>query len=85
MSFSKEWTEWHLTPRGWESGSEYVDFGNLTAKEPPSDRVLTIRWLEEQTSPYAKMYRGHETMWESQDKETIAKLRKQFGEPPSHL
>ena len=22
MSASNEWTEWHLTPRGWERGSE---------------------------------------------------------------
>lgn len=85
MSFSREWTEWHLTPRGWESGSELVDFGNRTEKEPPTDRVVTYRWLEEQTSPYSQMHRRHEIVWSSDDKAAIANLMKQFGDPPSHL
>ncbi len=27
---SDESTEWHLTPRGWESGSERVDVAGVT-------------------------------------------------------
>jgi hypothetical protein len=26
MAVSNEWTEWHLTPRGWEFGDEKTDF-----------------------------------------------------------
>jgi hypothetical protein len=85
MSFSKEWTEWHLTPRGWESGSERVDFGTTEWKDPPADRVLTTRWLEEQTSPYSQMYRGIEQVWTSGNEEEINELRAKFGEPPKHL
>lgn len=40
MSASNEWSERHLTPRGWEAGSEKLDMSsNIVA--PPSDRVLT--------------------------------------------
>lgn len=85
MSFSKEWTEWHLTPRGWEGGSECIDFAGVTAKDAPADRVLTYRWLEEQTSPYSQMKQKHQLIWESPDKQAIGKLRKKFGAPPSHL
>jgi hypothetical protein len=85
MSFSKEYTEYHLTPRGWEMGSERVDFQGTTFKDAPADRVQTYRWLEEQTSPYAKMWRGLELLWESNDKEAIKRLRDQFGEPPHSL
>jgi len=85
MSFSKEYTEYHLTPNGWETGSECVDFQGTTFKDPPADRVQTYRWLEEQTSPYAKMSHSLELLWESDDKEAIQKLRDQFGEPPHSL
>ena len=85
MSLSKEWTEWHLTPRGWEGGSGCVDFGRTTFKEEPSDRVATYRWLEEQPSFPAPMYRGLELVWHSPDKEAIERLKKQFGEAPNHL
>lgn len=85
MSFSKEWTEHHLTPRGWETGSECVDFAGTTNREPPADRVWTWKWLEEQTSPYAKMHRGGTTIWKSDDQAKIDELVKQFGRPPQSL
>jgi hypothetical protein len=85
MSFSKEWTEWHLTPRGWESGSERVDFGSTQWKDPPEDRVLTTRWLEEQTSPYAKAHAGVEEAWTSGNEDAIKELKAKFGEPPRYL
>ena len=42
MSYSDEWTEWHLTPRGWERGSERTDGPDVEFKEPPADRVLYL-------------------------------------------
>jgi hypothetical protein len=85
MSFSLEWTEYHLTSRGWERGSERVDFGNDTIKEPPADRVQTVRWVEEQTSGYGRMHRSHRIDRESENKQAIKDLRAKFGEPPSSL
>ena len=50
MSLSQESTEWHLTPGGWQRGTERMDFGNVTVVEPPSDRVATYRWVEKLSS-----------------------------------
>ena len=85
MSFSVEYTERHLTPRGWETGTERVDYGNTTYKDPPPDRVLTVRWTEEQTSPYAKMHRGSEEKWRSPDEALLQKLLAEFGAAPNSL
>ena len=60
MSLSKESTEWHLTPKGYERGSETRDFGPDEIKPPPADRVATYRWVEEQSSTYSKAHRVHE-------------------------
>lgn len=35
LPLTKEWTEYHLTPRGWEQGSKKLDFGKINHKEPP--------------------------------------------------
>jgi hypothetical protein len=85
MSFSLEWTEWHLTPRGWEGGSERIDFGKTDWKDPPPDRVLTTRWKEEQTSPYSQMNRRLEDVWSSGNEEAIKEFKAKFGESPKHL
>jgi hypothetical protein len=85
MSFSKEWTEWRLTPRGWERGSEVLDFGKPTIIEPPKDRVLTTKWSEIQTSAYAKMHRGISEVWRSDDETEIKKLTVEFGQSPETL
>ncbi len=85
MSASDEWTEYHLTPKGWETGSDRVDGQGETLKDPPADRVLTVRWREYLGSVYGKMKRYHEEVWKSDDVTAISALRKQFGEPPSSL
>jgi hypothetical protein len=85
MGYSDEWTEWQLTPRGWERGSERTDGPGIEFKEPPADRVLTYRWSEIQSSPYSRMHRNAEVKWKSNDEELIAKLKTQFGEAPRHL
>ena len=82
MSFSKEWTDWHLTPRGWEQGSYQVDFAGTGSAR---DCVQTYRWREIQTSPYARMHREGEVSWEISDKELMKRLRTKFGDPPNSL
>ena len=85
MSFSKEYTDWHLTPRGWERGTEQVDCGKTTEVEPPPDRVLTVRWLEEQTAPDAFMQESSDELWRSTDEQAIKELIEYFGTPPRSL
>lgn len=46
MAIRKEWTEWHLTPRGWEQGSTRREGrGNEWRDEPP-DRLLSYQHIE---------------------------------------
>jgi hypothetical protein len=84
MALSREWTEYHLTPRGWEAGTEKTDFAR-TDRPAPSDRVVTERWVEEMPSSYSSMNVHTELVWESDDQQTVTVLRSQFGPSPSSL
>jgi hypothetical protein len=81
MAASNEWFEYHLTPRGWELGSNKTDFASED-KDPPPDRVLTVRLSEYLSSSFSKMDRGHEELWRSPDSERVATLMEQFGSSP---
>jgi hypothetical protein len=85
MSYSKEWTEWHLTPAGWLRGSERTDGVGVELKPDPEDRVLTKRWTEEQSSPYSSMERYETTIWRSGDEEAIKRYLEQYGDFPGTL
>ena len=85
MSATNEWTEWHLTPRGWERGSERQDFGGIKTVISPKDRVLTVRWVEYQAEARAKAQLYHEKIWEHEDEELIEKYKNTYGDPPNNL
>ena len=83
MSASHEWTEWCLTPRGWERGCEKEDVRGLFG-ERPKDTVLVMIYDD---------YRGNwrdvnPTMMEKErvgtDKE-ITTLLTTYGPPPEQL
>ena len=57
MSASHEWTEYHLTPRGWEQGSWKIDFGDVHKKDPPPNRFLTCVYHERLSSVFSQMNR----------------------------
>jgi hypothetical protein len=84
VSLSEEYTDWDLTPRGWERGTERLDTGKTTEVKPPLDRVLTVRWLEEQISPSHRHESSNE-LWRSTDVEAIRELIEYFGTPPRSL
>jgi hypothetical protein len=85
MPASNEWQEYHLTPRGWESGSHREDGAGRTNIEPPADRVLTTRWEEIWSFGMPMVEKRLDTMWQSEDKKAIELLLKQFGESPKGL
>lgn len=85
MSASNEWTEWHLTPRGWESGSEMVDIGNETYKSPPADRVLTFKYCEHMSSMYSGIDKTCNETWRGSDASVIESLLATFGPAPRRL
>lgn len=82
MSASHEWTEWHLTPRGWESGSSKTDCAPTDTVEPPCDRVLTVRETEHLSSMYSRLERYWTVLWRSSDAVSVSVLATQHGERP---
>ena len=84
MARSEEWTDRHLTPRGWEVGSKRTDF-SLKEREPPDDRVLTVRYREFLSDRDGPGDKGTIEIWSGRNKSAIAKLRAQFGAPPERL
>jgi hypothetical protein len=84
MPVSKDWTEHHLTPRGWKSGSKRTDIACIKELYP-LDRIATERFIEERLSADDKIARRTELLWESKDKQLVTKLRAKFGPSPESL
>lgn len=83
MSLSKEWFEHHLTPSGWIDGSCKKDIEGVTNTAIPNDRVLTLRFYEEQSSSFSKVDLFYTKEWKHQDGILINKLSKRFGNKPA--
>ena len=83
MSLSKEYQDYHLTPRGWEEGTFKADaLGASEERDEPVDCVLTIRCYEEISSAYSKPSFYDKVTWESNDISKIQQLKKKYGERP---
>lgn len=85
MAIRKEWTEWHLTPRGWERGASRVHGQGNTWVEEPTDRVLSFVYQELQTDESADIKRWCEETWRSKKADNIDQLLQQYGQPPQQL
>ncbi len=88
MPIRKEWTEWHLTPRGWERGSTRVQDAGNTWRQEPADRLLSCVYTEQQVSPEGQVTGWCEFSWRTKDPgklEQLAKSLQQFGSCPGRL
>ena len=85
MSASHEWTEWHLTRRGWEQGSSLIDFGAVQKKPPPDDRVATYTHDQYMGSIYSQLQKSTRRTWICDDQELVKRLTHKFGNCPDHL
>jgi hypothetical protein len=85
MSATNEWTEWHLTPKGWIRGSERTDHAGTVTRDPPIDRVITVTYSEYQAMIQHKARIDQEEDWRSDDASSIAALETQYGPAPRHL
>ena len=85
MSASNEWTEWHLTLRGWERGSEKTDFGEAQIKAVPEDRVLSFKYREYMSSMHSKTDRSCAEIWRGANESLISELLAKFGDAPRRL
>ncbi len=86
MSAMNEWTEWHLTPRGWERGTVKTDTpSSTTVAPPPPDRVLTCRFHEFLGAIGGDVEHWVEEVWAGPDRETVRALLDQHGSCPESL
>lgn len=84
MAASREWTEWHLTQKGWIKGTQRRDFASTLTIPAPEGRVLTYRYTETH-SGYGKAT-GHLTEeWRSESIEKVQALLHEYGECPKSL
>jgi hypothetical protein len=84
MSATNEWTDWHLTPEGWQRGTEKED--HATQHRPvPDDAVCSYRWTEYQSSSFSRVERSLDLVWASKDPAAIAALLAQFDQCPETL
>jgi hypothetical protein len=81
MSASNEWTQWHLTPRGWERGTEHWDH-RTEEREIPPDRVLTVQIGERYPSVFSKPQQYSDEVWRLDDAAQVGKLFERFGYGP---
>jgi len=88
MSAIKECQKYHLTPHGWVIGSfkgAGAAGGSVTVPTP-KNRVLTIGCYEELAAECSKPTRTKLVLWESDDRQAVQKLKKQYGvQPPARL
>jgi hypothetical protein len=84
MGLNKEWTEWHLTPRGWERGTDSVD-GIRNEVSRPVDAVITYQYREVRSAADAPLETHHGPVWRSSDDAAIAALLEKFGDAPKKL
>ena len=80
MALSREWTEWHLTPAGWVSGSSRRTGEGNVWRDEPEDRIITFVYQEQ---PQVKV----EESWRSKTAPIgeIERLLAQHGECPRKL
>lgn len=73
MAIRKEWTEWHLTPRGWEQGSTRREGCGNDWRDEPADRLLSYQHVELESSSMPRRVTTEET-WRTKDPEALSQL-----------
>ena len=92
MAIRKEWTEWHLTPRGWEQGSTRREGRGNEWRDEPADRLLSYQHIEIHSSagqpPTIQPKITTEETWRTKDPAALQQLEAalaQYGAAPSRL
>jgi hypothetical protein len=86
MAIRKEWTEWHLTPRGWEKGSTRREGRGNDWQDEPADRVLSYQYCEFHGIGEPKI--TTEETWRTKDPAAVGTIEAalaRYGAPPSRL
>jgi hypothetical protein len=86
MAIRKEWTEWHLTPRGWEKGSTRREGRGNDWQDEPADRLLSYQHCEFHGIGEPKI--TTEETWRTKDPAALERLEAalaRYGEGPCRL
>jgi hypothetical protein len=81
----KEWTEWHLTPRGWEKGATRVHGQGNSWVEEPTDRLMSCEYQELELDNAPEVKRWSEETWRSKEHEQLSAALEKFGPCPERL
>lgn len=81
----KEWTEWHLTPRGWEKGATRVHGKGNTWAEEPIDRLLSCVYQELESGSPPELKRWCEETWRSREEDAVNAALQKSGPCPERL
>jgi hypothetical protein len=87
MAIRKEWTEWHLTPRGWEQGSTRREGRGNDWRDEPADRLLSYQHSELHLSAGPPKISTEET-WRTKDPAALEQLNAalaRYGTVPARL
>jgi hypothetical protein len=82
------WTEWHLTPRGWESGSTRTNEAGTVWRDEPEDRLLSFVYRERSSAGEQSAAGSAEESWRTKDPAklgTIDEYLTRYGECPQRL
>ena len=88
MAISRQWTEWHLTPGGWVSGSSRRDGEGNVWRDEPEDRIITFVYQEQTGKPDAEPRVTVQESWQSKAagaSADIENLLAQHGPCPQKL
>ncbi|NJL63476.1 MAG: hypothetical protein HC903_18650 [Methylacidiphilales bacterium] len=81
-----EWTEWHLTSRGWEQGNQKREDSPFVNKlKAPIDRILTCRYHETLSTNSVWMQKHTNEVWKISDKKVLTQMLEKFGSCPQYL
>ena len=88
MAISRQWTEWHLTPAGWVSGSSRRDGEGNVWRDEPIDRVITFVYQEQTDKVHPEGKTTVQESWRSKATGAdahIEQLLSQHGPCPQNL
>jgi hypothetical protein len=88
MAISRQWTEWHLTPAGWVSGSSRRDSEGNVWRDEPEDRVMTFVYQEHTDKAHPVPHASVQESWRSKSVgagSRIDELLTQHGPCPAKL
>ncbi|AFY99678.1 hypothetical protein [Calothrix sp. PCC 6303] len=81
-----QWTEWHLTTKGWQRGSQLHESDDeIREIEIALDRVLTCRYHENVTINSIWMQKHINEIWKDSDQKIVDEMLEKFGDCPQML